>query len=161
MKWIISYAHVVKETGKEPKDSQQHSLNIRSDIPPRRATIGTDLLRLVQHLVEILLLQTLDTDLHVDANPHIQRLHIADQVYRRLDDRVFLVLRHLQAQTRGGGVHRRLETRAVAGREELFGVGFASVAGSAESFSHGQVDREIVAGDVAGACADDFGVRRV
>jgi len=163
-----------------------HNFNIRRHITLSRSAVWAHLLRLRYDLVQILLVQTLDLDLshiamlalitldtpqldsskaqrlstylHVNPNPHIQSLHIPNQMHRRLHNTVLWLLRHLNLHAHRRRIHSTLEASSIAGREQLFGVGFAFVAGAAKGFRHGEVDIEVITFNVAGAGTDDFGM---
>ncbi|PTD13532.1 hypothetical protein FCULG_00004529 [Fusarium culmorum] len=126
-----------------------------------RHRIRANLFRLLYHLFQLILLQTLDLDLHIDTQTHVQRLHIAHKMHRRVDHAVFDVRRHFDTHLRCASVHGRLEASSVTSSEELFWVRLALVAGTAEDLGHGELDIEVLAFDAALSSANCFCARRV
>ncbi|KXH26743.1 hypothetical protein CSAL01_13684 [Colletotrichum salicis] len=135
-----------------------NNLNPRSNIPPRRPRIRTNLLRPPHNLLHILLTQPLHPDLQINPQSHIKLLHIPHQVHSRLHNTILGLPRHRHPQTRRRRIHRALETRAVPRGEQLLRVRLSLIPRSAEGFRHGQVHAQVVALDVARSGADDFGV---
>ena len=136
-------------------------LNIRRDIPFGRAAIGADLFGLGHHLLDVLLAQPVDLDLHVNTDAEIQIFQTPDQMHGGLDDRVLLLLGHLDPQRHGRRVHGGLEASAVAGGEELLRVRLACIAGPAQRLGHCQVRDQLVTLDMTGSRAHDPSMRGV
>jgi hypothetical protein len=124
-------------TSTNPANLHSLTLDRRPNIILGRPTIRTNLPRLIHHLLQLLLLNPPHPNQQLHPQPHIQILHTPHQMYRALDNRILRRRRHLDAQRRRNSIHGRLETRAVAGREEFLRVGLAFVAGPAERFGHG------------------------
>lgn len=94
-----------------------NQLDLGLDVPLCRPRVRADVLCLLDNLLHLLAADAVGlVHLHVDAQAHVERLHVADEVHRRLDDAVGGQM-HLHAH--GASVHGGLEAGAVAGGEEL------------------------------------------
>lgn len=141
-----------------PQLIQLNNRALCPDIAFNGPTVRTNLLRLLNNRLYLLLLQSSDHNLHIHTKLHIKLLHIADKMHRRLNNTVLRCSGHSDAVLSGHGIHGRLEARAVASGEHLLRISLACVAGAAEGFGHGEVDVKRLCLDMAFAGADDFGV---